>query len=63
MSILLYRTRCLDCNVPLLGPVVVSGVCMDRNFTYNNNNRDKMLSCICCYYILTIMVALEMYVV
>jgi len=27
----------LDCNVPLLGLVVVNGVCMDGTFTYNNN--------------------------
>ena len=53
----------LDCNVPLLGLVVANGVCMDGNFTYNNNIRANTLSCICCYCIWATLVSLAMYVV
>jgi len=38
----------LDCNVPLLGLLVVNDVCMDGTFTYNNMIRARTLSCICC---------------
>ena len=30
------RACVLDCNVPLLGLVIINGVCMDGTFTYNN---------------------------
>ncbi len=53
----------LGCSVPLLGLVVVNGVCMDGNFTYNNNNKANTPSCICCYYSWTILVSFKTYAV
>ena len=52
----------IDCNVPLLGQVVVNGVCIDGNFMYNNNHRANTFSCIRFYCSWTILVALAMYV-
>jgi len=53
----------VDCNVLLLGLVVVNGVYMDGASTYNNNIRANTLSCICFWCSWTILVALAMYVV